>query len=119
MKYLKQAFVIFAFSLAGQALQTFIPLPIPAAIYGFVLLFIALCTGLLKEQHIAQTANFLIQIMPILFVAPAVNLLSCFGLIADNWAKILTIVLVSSFCVFFVAGFVTKCLTRKEDKEDG
>lgn len=117
MKYLKQAFVIFAFSLAGQALQTFVPLPIPAAIYGFVLLFIALSSGLLKEHHIDETADFLLKIMPVLFVAPAVNLLSYFDLIAENWAKILTIIVVSTFCVFFVAGIVTKLLTRKEHSD--
>lgn len=118
MKYIKQAFVIFAFSLAGQALQTWLPLPIPAAIYGFVLLFIALSTGLLKETHIDKTAQFLLTIMPLLFVAPAVNLLSYFGLIADHWAKILVIILVSFFLVFFVAGLVTKWLTGKGDKRN-
>ena len=118
MKYVKQAFIIFAFSLAGQALQTFVPLPIPAAIYGFVLLFIALSTGLLKEHHIDETASFLLKIMPLLFVAPAVNLLSYFDLLAENWAKILTVIFVSTFCVFLVAGLVTKALTRKEGKDD-
>lgn len=117
MKYLKQAFLIFVFSLAGQALQALIPLPIPAAIYGFVLLFLALVTGLLKEEHIHETAGFLLKLMPLLFVAPAVNLLSYFDLIRENWVAILTIIALSTFCVFFVAGMVTKVLGRKEDRD--
>lgn len=118
MKYLKQAFVILAFSLAGQALQKYIPLPIPAAIYGFVLLFIALSTGLLKESHIDGTAGFLTKLLPVLFIAPAVNLLSYWDLIAAKWAGIITTVVVSTFCVFGVAGLVTKHLSRKEAKDE-
>lgn len=118
MKYLKQAFVILVFSLAGQMLQSIIPLPIPAAIYGFVLLFVALCTGLLKEKHIDETAAFLIQIMPVLFVAPAVNLLAYFDLIAEHWVSIATIIASSTVLVFAVSGLVTRLLQRKEGGED-
>lgn len=112
MKYVKQAFLIFLFSLAGQVLQELIPLPIPAAIYGFVLLFIALSTGLLKEAHIQETAGFLMKIMPLLFVAPGVNILSYYQLIAPKWAQILTVIAVSTFCVFAVAGLVAKVLGK-------
>ena len=118
MKYVKQAFIILAFSLAGQAMQTYIPLPIPAAIYGFVLLLIALCTGLLKEKHIDETATVLIKLMPVLFVAPGVNLLSYWGLIREQWVSIVTIVVVSTVCVFAVSGLVTKALTRKEAQDE-
>ena len=118
MKYLKQAFVILAYSLAGQAMQTYIPLPIPAAIYGFVLLLIALSTGLLKEKHIDETAAFLIKLLPVLFIAPGVNLLSYWGVIKQQWVAIVTIVLVSTFCVFGVSGLVTKAFTRKGAKDE-
>lgn len=114
MKYLKQLLIILAFSLAGELLATLVPLPIPAAIYGFVLLFLALLTGLLKPEHIDQTAQFLIGIMPVLFVAPAVNLLSYFDVIAPSLVPITVIVLVSTFLVFAVAGYVTQWLTKKE-----
>ena len=87
MKYLKQLLIILAFSLAGEALQALIPLPIPAAIYGIVLLLIALCTGVLKAQAISDTAHFLIGIMPLLFVAPAVNILKNWGVIFSDGAK--------------------------------
>lgn len=118
MKYLKQAALILAFSLAGQILQKYIPLPIPAAIYGFVLLFIALCAGLLKEEQIDETAGFLVKILPVLFIAPAVNLLSYWKLIAREWVGILTVIAVSTFCVFAVSGLVANALCRKEDPRE-
>ena len=119
MKYLKQLLIILAFSFVGEVLQEVIPLPVPAAIYGFVLLFVFLCTGLLKEIHIADAADFLIRIMPVLFVAPAVNLLSYYEIIAPALAGIITIVLVSTVLVFAVAGLATELLRRREAQKNG
>lgn len=118
MKYIKQVLIILAFSLLGEALQALIPLPIPAAIYGLVLLFVALCTGLLKPEHIADTADFMIGIMPLLFVAPAVKIMAYWGIIKENWIPICAIIVVSTFVVFAVSGLVTKWL-RKGGKQDG
>lgn len=116
MKYMKQLLVILAFCLVGEVLAMLLPLPVPAAIYGFVLLFIALLTGLLKPGHIEKTARFLIDIMPILFVAPAVNILSCYDIIAPAVVPILLITAVSTAAVFFVAGRVTQWLCTREGK---
>ena len=117
MKYLKQLLIIIAFSLAGEALQALIPLPIPAAIYGLVLLLIALCTGCLKADAIADTARVVISIMPLLFVAPAVKILKNWNVIAPNLVPIGVIMVVSTFIVFIVAGIVTQLLLRRKGGE--
>ena len=119
MKYLKQLLIILGFSLLGQLLHTLIPIPIPAAIYGLILLFIALCTGLLKQEHIAATADFLVGIMPVLFVAPAVNLLAYTHIIAPDLVPVVVITVVSTFVVFAVSGLVTQWLLKKEENSDG
>ena len=118
MKYLKQLLLILLFSLTGEALQALIPLPVPAAIYGLVLLLIALCCGVMKEEAIADTAHFLITIMPLLFVAPAVNILQNWGLIAPNLVPICIITLISTFIVFAVSGIVTQWIRRKGGDQD-
>ena len=118
MKYLKQLLIILGFTLTGEALQALIPLPIPAAIYGIVLLLIALCTGCLKPEALSDTAHFLIGIMPLMFVAPTVNILEHWGVISPNLAVICTITVVSTFVVFIVSGLVTQLLLRKGDKSD-
>ena len=118
MKYIKQVLIILLFSFVGEILQTVIPLPIPAAIYGLVLLLAALCTGLLKAEKIADTARFLIAIMPLLFVAPAVNILENWGVIAPNLIPIVVVMVVSTFIVFIVSGVITQLLLRKGDKHN-
>lgn len=119
MKYVKQLLWIALFSGVGELLQAVIPLPIPAAIYGLVLLLTALCTGLLKAEKIADTARFLISIMPLLFVVPAVSILSHWDLIAPNVAAIAIITVLSTVIVFAVSGLVTKWLQRKDGDSHG
>ena len=116
MKYVKQFLIILAFTLVGEVLAKVIPVPIPAAIYGFVLLFIALCAGLLQPEHIKETANFLISALGLLFVAPAVNILAYLDIIAPALVPLCVIILSSTFVVFIVAGLVTQALRRKGDK---
>lgn len=120
MKYVTQLLYILLFSGLGELLERVIPLPIPAAIYGLVLLLIALSTGLLKEEKVAGAADFLISIMPVLFVAPAVKILQYWGLIASNLAAICIIIAGSTLLVFIVSGLVTKWIQgRKGGKENG
>ena len=42
MRFVKQFCVILFFSFAGELLHSWLPLPVPAAVYGIVLLFAAL-----------------------------------------------------------------------------
>lgn len=117
MKYLKQMGIILLFCLLGE-LCTFLPLPIPAAVYGLIFLLIALLTGIVKADSIEQTARFLLQLMPLLFVAPAAGILSHWGVIAPHLAAICIITLVTTILVFAVSGLVTKLFLPKKSKKE-
>ena len=116
MKYLYQFAIIIGFTFLGETLNRLIPLPIPAAVYGLVLLFLALQLRIVKLEHIKTAGDWMIGIMGILFVAPTVNILGCWDKIAPYLLPITVIVLTSTVVVFAVAGLVTKLLTRKEEK---
>ena len=68
MKYLRQLLMILIFSFIGEVLHAVIPIQMPASIYGLVLLFIALMTGLVKLPQVHEAARFLIEIMPLMFI---------------------------------------------------
>ena len=113
MKYLPQFCIILGFTLAGEALQRLLPLPIPASVYGLALLFLSLCIGLVKPEQVKDAATFLISIMALLFVSPAVG-------IAENWAliqpKLLPICLLlaaTTFLTFGISGGITQLLMKK------
>ena len=116
MKYLLQLFCILVFTLIGELLQAIIPLPIPAAIYGILLMLLALSTGILKPEHISETAHFLISIMPVMYVAPAVNILEQWGLISPALVPICIISVSTTVLVFAVAGLATQCLLHGKEE---
>ena len=58
MKYLKQFGIILFVSLLGELLRMLIPLPIPASVYGLVLMLILLMTGIIKLQQIKEVCFF-------------------------------------------------------------
>lgn len=120
MKYLKQFVYILLFTLIGQVLERVVPFPIPGAIYGLVLLFLALCLGLVKVEDVEDASKFFISILPVMFVAPSVNLLACWGLIAEDIVPILVINVLTTLLVFAVSGLVVMWFTKgKEEKDDG
>ena len=112
MQYVKQFMIIIVFSLMGQALETLVPLPVPAAVYGLVLLLLALLTGLVKLEKVKGAADFLISVMPVLFIAPAVKVLEYWGVIAPNAGAILVIVIFTTGAVFGISGLLTKWLMK-------
>ena len=81
MKYLRQFGILLAVTFAGEILNYALPLPIPASVYGIILLFVLLLTGVVKKEWIKDVTAWLIGIMPILFVAPTVGLLDAWGVL--------------------------------------
>ncbi len=113
MKYLTQFLTILGFTLLGEVLQRLIPLPIPASVYGLLLLFLALCLGLVKLAQVKETANFLTSILPILFVSPAVGIVEDWGLIREDLLGILLILLASTALTFGIAGRAAQAFLKK------
>ena len=101
------------FTLAGEALQRIIPLPIPASVYGLALLFLALCLKLVKVDQVKQTGAFLTSILPILFVSPAVNIVDDWGLIRNDLLPIVLIMMGSTLLTFGISGRMAQWLLKK------
>ncbi len=118
MRYLSQLCIILGFTLAGEALQRLLPLPIPASVYGLVLLFLSLCAGIVKPEQIRQVSAFLISIMAVLFVSPAVGILDSWDLIQGQLLPICLLTLASTFLVFGISGRVTQRLLAKGGNAD-
>jgi len=120
MQYLSQFLWILLFSFVGELLHVLLPLPIPASIYGLVLLFLSLQTGILRLKQVEKAGNFLIGLMPLLFVAPVVNILGCWDVIRDNLIPIAIVIAVSTVIVFGLSGRITqRLLDRKKGDIDG
>ena len=108
MKYLKQIALILLFSFLGEVCRAVIPLPVPASIYGMVLLFAALRLKVLRLDQVKEAGSFLSSMLPLLFVSPLVSLLDCWPQVRENLLPLAVIVAVTTVTTFGAAGLVTR-----------
>lgn len=118
MKYILQFEIIIAISLVGELLNRIIPLPIPASIYGMVILFTALCTGTIKLSAVKETGKFLIYIMPMMFIPATVGLLESWSVMQEFLTAIIVISLVSTVLVMVFTGHITQFIIKLKNKEE-
>ena len=116
MKYINQFAIILAISLVGELLNRIIPLPIPASIYGMVILFTALCIGAIKLSAVKETAHFLVQMLPMMFIPATVGLLEKWEEMQSFLTAIIVISLVSTVIVIFVSGRTTQHIINHKQR---
>lgn len=109
-----------SFSLAGEAMQRLIPLPIPASVYGIVLLFGALCLKIVKVEQVKETGSFLSALLPLLFVSPTVGIVENWGLIQPRLLPIVLLVVGTTVLVFGISGRITQSILKRKggDRND-
>lgn len=112
MKYLRQFGIILFISLLGEALHALLPLPVPASIYGIILLFIGLCTKVVPLSAVEDTGKFLIEIMPVMFIPAAVGLINVWSVIKNVWVQYLIVTVASTCIVMGISGVVTQLVVR-------
>lgn len=108
MKYVKQFGVILLVSFFGELLRIVLPLPVPASVYGMLLLFLALLSGILPLVRVRETGLFLVEIMPVLFVSAGVGLMDSWNVLQPVLLPVVVIILVTTVLVMVVAGHVTQ-----------
>lgn len=122
MKYVVQLGIISGVSFAAEVLHELLPLPVPASVYGLLLLLLLLLTGVVKEEQIRESADFLISVMPLFFVPASVGLLNSVGLMQGSIGKLFVMCLVSTVAVMAVTGGVAQILVRigkRKSREEG
>ena len=119
MKYMKQIGLIATISFISELLHFFLPLPIPASVYGMVILFVLLCTGVIKLPQIEALADWLLSVMPIFFIAPSVGLINSFDSIKGQVLPLVTICFVSTVVVTALTGLIAQGVIRLQKKCKG
>jgi len=116
MKYLKQLTIILLVSLVSEALGYFIPLPVPASVYGLVLMFLLLWTKVVRLDQVENVADFFLQVMPFFFVAPTVGLITSFDAIRGNVLWLVLMCFISTVVTIAVTGLVAQVIIRLKKK---
>lgn len=116
MKYMRQFGIIIAISFVGELIHYFIPLPIPASIYGLVIMLALLGSKKLKIESVKGASDFLIEIMPMMFIPAAVGLMNSWDMIRPRLIPYAVVMVVSLICVMIAAGRATQFIIRKGKK---
>lgn len=118
MKYVKQFAIIALMTFLGEFFNYLLPLPVPASIYGMLLLFVCLQTGIIKLSQIEETADLLLNVMPIFFISPTVSLMSSISVMKDSLLAVFLISIISTAVVMAVTGVVSQAVIRHGKKEE-
>ncbi|GHU05271.1 membrane protein [Betaproteobacteria bacterium] len=89
-------------------------LPIPANVLGIIVLFALLCTGIVKERHIAEAVDFLFEHLAFFFIPVAVELMDWGGVFYSYGIALLATIIISSFIPLWVVGFIVQALYEEE-----
>ena len=114
MKYIYQLGIILIITFIGEAIYTVIPLPIPASIYGILIMLICLKTKIIKLEKVEDAGNFMLEIMPIMFIPATVGLMVIWVQVLDLIAPILIIIVVSSVIVIVTTGLITQFMLKEK-----
>ena len=120
MKHFAQIAIIAAVSFAGELLNYLIPLPIPGSIYGLVLMLILLISGAFQAEQVKTTGDWLLSLMPVMFVGPVVGLIDSFDSYKDFLLPLVIIIPVTTLLTMAVTGRTVQWLIslqkRKEER---
>ena len=119
MKYIKQVSIIFTITFMGEILKEISPIPFPiqSSVYGLILMLLALTTKIIKLDDVKESAYFLISIMPIMFIPPAINLITVWPNIQSKIIAYFVICIISTLIVMISSGVLTqKILNNMENK---
>jgi len=114
MKYLFQFAIICACALAGEVLNRLIPLPVPAMVYGLVVMFALLSLKVIPLAAVEETSMLLISLMAIFLAPMFVALIEIFADLRGVLVPLLVILIVATALTMGITGAVAQvCIGRK------
>ena len=98
-------------------LHAVLPLPVPASVYGLVLLLAALNLKLVKLEDVKEVGTYLTGIFPLLFVPAAAGVMELWAEMGAMLVPILISIVPVTVLVMVSAGKTTQAMTGRKKKE--
>ncbi len=113
MKIFSQLMYFLFFSLLGDSISKGFNIPIPGSVIGMLLLFLMLQLKILKLEKIEMVGDFLVNNLPILFVAAGVGIMTKFELVRPIWLSFFAIAILTTAISIVVVAKVVKFVKDK------
>ena len=118
MKLFREALIIFGIYILGELLSSVLHLPIPGNILGMVILFILLCTKVVKVDNISNVTSFLLDHLSFFFIPAGVGLMTSIGIIKSTWWQILIVCISTTIIMMGVTGIIVQTILRKTKEKN-
>ncbi len=119
MKIFKQLLIILSINFAGELLSKGFSLPLPGSITGMLLLLIFLFTGILKQEQIAETADFLLNHMAFFFIPAGVGIMVSYQFLKGSFFEAVAVIVLSTLLVMIFTSLATQFLIKSDEKNNG
>jgi holin-like protein len=113
MKLLRQAGIIIGICFLGELLHRLFKLPIPGNVLGMVLLFISLCSGVIKLEMVEDVSNFLLDHLAFFFIPAGVGVIACLNILKGRWLAILGICVITTIVIMITTGHTFQFIKRR------
>lgn len=113
MKYIHQILTLTAITFLAELIKNLLPFPVPTSIYGLILLFFLLKTGILQLDRIEDIGNLLLEWMPLLLVPASVSFLTVLDTIQEMLLPVLIMGFTGTMAVMFVTGHAAQWVVRR------
>lgn len=117
MKFIKQLLIILSISFLAEVMEYLIPIPVAASIYGLLLMLIGLITKIIPLEKVEGAADFLVEIMPILFIPPTVGIMASVEALKQMLVPLCVISVVSTILIMGITGSVSQGIIRRSNKK--
>ena len=118
MKYVKEIVIIFGITMVGELLNMFIPLPVPAGVYGLFILLGGFCTKVISLSDVEVTGNLLLDLMPVMFIPAAVGIIDKIEELKVIMIPMLIITVVTTLIVMTITGKTAEWIIKRQKKRE-
>jgi holin-like protein len=118
MKILVQCGILFGICVAGDAISALTHLPIPGNVIGMAILFLLLCTGILKKTQIDRISDFFLGNMAFFFIPSGVAIIVYYKALEKAIVPFLLIILFTTIIVMAVTGQCAQLLQKLGGKNN-
>lgn len=117
MKYVCQFLIILSVTFIGEILHYFIPIPVPASIYGLIIMLLLLSVHIVRLEHIEKASDFLLEIMPLMFIPGGVGLITAWADLKPIIVPVSVITVTVTIIVMAATGKATEFIMRADRRK--
>ncbi|MGV3244842.1 antiholin-like murein hydrolase modulator LrgA [Staphylococcus sp. 11261D007BR] len=115
--FLHQVLVMSLILFVSKIIESFMPIPMPASVIGLVLLFVLLCTGVVKLGQVETVGTALTNNIGFLFVPAGISVVNSLGILSQSPFLIIALIIISTLLLLICTGFISQMIMKLSPKK--